>query len=280
MLFWYEAGNSSYRAYIKQLAPRGNVLLLMIRGVFLSVLSQIISLCFYPLYFRRRMWNPPPDPTSTLPTIILVHGLYHNPSGWTLYRRWLKRAGFTNIYAWDRLLWKHTFNDLLQGFDVWVREIARNLPDKPIVLIGHSLGGLIVRAYAQSPNAVENIAGVVTLGTPHQGTKIAVFGLGKACMDIHHRAPLIKRIEEAAVPENIPHLAVYSPIDNIVFPIEALKVPQSGWTYRQTSPISHIYMLYHRPTANCVLEFVRNVGGATENSQTCHTQTEPGALVG
>jgi pimeloyl-ACP methyl ester carboxylesterase len=194
MLFWYEAGNSSYGAYVKQLAPRGNVLLLMIKGVYFSVLSQIISLCLYPLYFRTRLWSPPPDPASTLPTIILVHGLYHNPSGWTLYRRWLKRAGFTNIYAWDRLLWAHTFTDLLQEFDVWVQGVVRDLPDKPIILIGHSLGGLIVRAYAQSPNAVGNIAGVATLGTPHQGTKIAVFGLGKACVDIQHRAPLINSI--------------------------------------------------------------------------------------
>jgi triacylglycerol esterase/lipase EstA (alpha/beta hydrolase family) len=226
------------------------------------------------------LWSPPPDPASTLPTIILVHGLYHNPSGWTLYRRWLKRAGFTNIYAWDRLLWAHTFTDLLQEFDVWVQGVVRDLPDKPIILIGHSLGGLIVRAYAQSPNAVGNIAGVATLGTPHQGTKIAVFGLGKACVDIQHRAPLINSIEEAAIPENIPHLAVYSPIDNIVFPIEALKVPHPGWIYRETRPISHIYMLYHKPTADCVLEFVRSVGDSPESSQSRPASTESRALVG
>ena len=44
-------------------------------------------------------------------------------------------------------------------------------------LIGHSIGGMIARDAVQRGGAASRVAGVVTIGSPHQGTPVAVGGL-------------------------------------------------------------------------------------------------------
>ena len=265
MMFWIEAGNSPYRARVEELAG-GNVRALLLRGVLLSTYSQMLSIIINPLYFWRGLWNPKTDPASPLPTVILIHGLYHNPSGWLFYRHWLRQAGFTNIFAWPRLVWKDSIDDLLPMLDAWIMDRTRDIADKPIVIIGHSIGGVIARAYAQRPNPARKIAGVVTLSSPHQGSKLAALGMGKASQDIRRGAPFLKRLEAAGTRADIPHLAVYSPIDNMVIPAESQKVKQPGWTHLETAPVSHIYMLYHKAAAEDVLRFALSAGrGGAEN---------------
>lgn len=51
----------------------------------------------------------------------------------------------------------------------WVRQ---RFPNTPLILIGHSAGGLVARLYmVQNPDA--NVAALITIATPHLGTPIA-----------------------------------------------------------------------------------------------------------
>ncbi len=256
--FWYEAANSSYLAYLEKLSG-GRVRLLIARGILYSIYSQLLVVILMPATLWKKLWAPPPDRNSPLPTVILAHGLYHNASAWVLLRRRLMKAGYTNIYAWSRPAWKCALQELVEDFDSFVREVVRELPGRPIVLIGHSSGGLLVRAYAQDASAVDGISAVIALGAPHQGSKLAVLGFGKACIDLSYRSPAIEMLERRKMPSRIRALSLYSPIDNMVFPAEALTIPEqsgSGWIQEETRPISHIEMLYHRPTARRILDFI------------------------
>jgi pimeloyl-ACP methyl ester carboxylesterase len=54
----------------------------------------------------------------------------------------------------------------------WVRE---RYPRTPLILIGHSAGGLVARLYmVQHPGA--NVAALITIATPHLGTPLAQVG--------------------------------------------------------------------------------------------------------
>jgi pimeloyl-ACP methyl ester carboxylesterase len=258
-LFWYEAANTPYGETLKRLAG-GNIGRLLLKGVLWGVFSQGAVLFFLPCAFFRRMWNPPPDLKSTLPTVILLHGVFHNRSAWVVYRRRLRRAGFTNIYAWNFPMARRPFEELVGEFAAWLERVAAPLPGRPVVLIGHSLGGLIARAYAQGPQAAPALASIITLGTPHQGSKLAALGPRVSCSEeLLYRGPAIERLERGVLErasrnDGIDRLAIYSPIDNMVLPPAALKVPLPGWTHRETSPISHVAMLYHGPTIAIVMD--------------------------
>ncbi|MBJ94545.1 MAG: hypothetical protein CMP23_08720 [Rickettsiales bacterium] len=57
-------------------------------------------------------------------------------------------------------------------------ELLHSLPSNQRPwLVGHSMGGIIARDAVQRGGAADKVAGVVTLGSPHRGTPVALAGL-------------------------------------------------------------------------------------------------------
>jgi triacylglycerol lipase len=259
-LFWYETANSVHRQYLENLS-KGRPGRLIMKGVLSSYLSLMLTCLLYPAAFWRKLWKPRLDLKSPLPPIILVHGLYHNVSAWTLYRRWLQVAGFSNIYVMGYSSWNQTFHPLLMKLEQLLAEVRERLPDKPPILIGHSLGGLLCRACVEFGGSSAKIAGVITLGTPHQGSKLAALRLGKLAQSLIYRGPLIEALEKGKTKADTPCVALYSPVDSMVLPNHALQTASAGWVHQETGPISHVAMLYHRPTAALVIEYLKSMAG-------------------
>jgi triacylglycerol lipase len=220
---------------------------------------MLLTIALYPTSFWRKLWQSELAPDCPFPPIILVHGLYHNVSAWTLYRRRLKAAGFTNIYVMGYSSWNQTFDQLLKNLGQLLAEVRERFPDQPPILIGHSLGGLLSRALVQSVESSAKIAGVITLGTPHQGSKMAALGLGRLAKSLIYRGPLIEEVEKGETRDDLPCVALYSPIDNMVLPNHALQTTSAGWVHQETPPISHVAMLYHRQTADLVIAYLKSM---------------------
>jgi triacylglycerol lipase len=254
-LFWYETANGPHRAHLAEIS-RGRIRRLLARGIASSCAGIVLVILFYPFGYLRRFLHSPSDRECPLPPVILVHGLYHNSSAWTLYRLWLHRAGFKNVHVLNYNSFRRSFHDILRQIDDLARDVAGRFEGKPIVLIGHSLGGLLCRAYSERHDGVP-IGAVITLGTPHHGSKLAVLGIGRLAQSLAYRGPLITELEHHPDQRNIPRLAVYSVLDNMVLPYDALKPSGPGWTIRSAPPLSHVSLLYHRKTASTIIEFVK-----------------------
>lgn len=91
--------------------------------------------------------------------LILVHGLKDHSSRYDAVARRLNDEGF-GVYAFD--LRGHGKSDgrrvFVRSFDEYVQDLARFLKrvrertgDRPVFLLGHSMGGAIVTLYALSP---------------------------------------------------------------------------------------------------------------------------------
>jgi pimeloyl-ACP methyl ester carboxylesterase len=260
MIFWYEVAHD---VALEEGDPRrfavGGSWSSLARGIFSGFLSLGLVVLLYPWGLWRALWKSSSAAACSLPPVILVHGLFHNPSAWIVYRWWLKRAGFANTYALSYNSWKHSFPEILKQLETLVKEVRDLCPGAPVILIGHSLGGLLCRAYAEQADDQGRIGAVITLGAPHQGSKLTVFGLGALARSLAFRGSLILDIERKRKPLSIPCLAVYSPVDNMVLPREALRIPYSGWDYHETAPISHVSLLYHKPTAVFVISKIKAI---------------------
>jgi triacylglycerol lipase len=259
--FWYETASSAHRQYLENLS-NGHPGKLLWKGILSSYLSLILTVVLYPTSFWHRLWQPCLDPDCFRPPIVLIHGLYHNVSAWALYRRWLQRAGFSNIYLLGYSSWHQSFPALVQQLEQLLAQVRERFPGRPPVLIGHSLGGLISRACALSLEDPAHLAGVITLGAPHKGSKLAALGVGKLAKTLLYRGPLIDTLETRKSKGNIPCVALYSPVDNMVLPNQALQTTEAGWVHQETAPISHVAMLYHKPTANLVMEYLKSMSNA------------------
>ena len=249
--FWYENAWSARFSL-----DRGAKLRLMVlRGLLSSIVSITLIMVFYPLGLFRRFWDPK-DICAAGPVIILTHGLYHNASAWLLFRSRLRKAGFKNVFVVNYGSFFTSFEKILQKFEKFVTGARKAVPDQPVYLIGHSLGGLLSRVYAERARDGAIPAAVITMGSPHQGSKVAAFGPGKLAKSLLYRGPLFTELERG--PPRLPcsGIALFSPVDNMVLPSEAMKAPYPGWVYYETDPLSHAAMLYSKSVAKKVIEIL------------------------
>lgn len=97
--------------------------------------------------------------------VIVIPGLFTSDRRTAMLRRVLGKAGYPT-YGWGLGRNMPIRADILERFGARVAEVQAR-EGGPVTLIGWSLGGLIARAYAcQAP---EQVASVVTLGTPFSG---------------------------------------------------------------------------------------------------------------
>lgn len=104
------------------------------------------------------------------PLTLLVHGLHmHGIYMYPLAKR-LNQAGFATHAI--------SYHSLMQSIDAHSKRLNDYLtkhhdPNTPINLVGHSLGGLVIRHFLA--NFKWQVHRCVTLGTPHQGSVCASY---------------------------------------------------------------------------------------------------------
>ena len=125
-------------------------------------------------------------PDATGRVVVFVHGLCENESYWN---RWRERTGTTYGEMLAGEGWTPVFlrantglglrengaalSALMQRLvDAWPTPVTR------VAMVGHSMGGLILRAAGAVASDVEqpwteHVSDVVTLGTPHLGAPVA-----------------------------------------------------------------------------------------------------------
>lgn len=219
-----------------------------------SVCTVLLQYALYPLGLLERPLNARASGRGT--PVLLIHGLNHNAAAWLFYRRHLKQAGLTNVRTWS-------YNSLLRSAPELVaeatEEIARVLevnPGRKVLLVGHSLGGLIVRGAIASPRLSGRVAGAVAIGSPWGGSVLARLGVGRLAHSLRPHAAFIRRLQLLDVPQDVPGLSLFTLTDNMVLPLNALDCTVPGWTSEDVGPTSHVALLYHRRTARRTVEFL------------------------
>lgn len=133
--------------------------------------------------------------------VVIAHGLAEHSGRYAYVAEKLNAAGYAVIAPDHRTHGKsggepRTFVTTMQPFvddlnHVWEQTIARQYPDAPVFLVGHSMGGLIAVLFALQYPA--KLRGLVTSGTamlPGESIPGAVVALGKLMGKIAPKLPL------------------------------------------------------------------------------------------
>lgn len=125
--------------------------------------------------YRWLMPDPPPA-KADLP-ILLLHGVLCNAGVWHPFARWLKRRGIGPVYALS-------YGPPLASIETFAGQVAEKIDAilaatgaRQVVVIAHSMGGLVMRTYLRDHGGAK-IARLVTVGTPHEGSVHAWLGTG------------------------------------------------------------------------------------------------------
>lgn len=130
--------------------------------------------------------------------ILLVHGYLHNASGWKRMLKRLSKQGIGPIYTINL---GHPFLPLTEyakRVEAKAKEIRRASGRDDLILIGHSMGGVVSSLYATRLAKEGSVTDVFTLGSPLSGSRLArQFGVGPSGREMRPDSPLLAEIRNS-----------------------------------------------------------------------------------
>lgn len=200
--------------------------------------------------------------------VVLVHGYLCNRAFWQPWQRLLAARGVPCIAVTLEPAWG-SIDDCVPGLDAAVRRMAEATGRAP-VLIGHSMGGLVIRAWLRSRGAVvgEGVseaaaaqrlqalaARIITLATPHRGTWIAHFSHTANGRQMRLDSDWLRHLfgqEPRALAARM--TCWYSNCDNLVMPALAATYP--GADNRLIVDQAHVQLVFDPAVMQACVELV------------------------
>ncbi|HVF73488.1 MAG TPA: alpha/beta fold hydrolase [Acidimicrobiales bacterium] len=152
--------------------------------------------------------------------VVLVHGYGHNRSGWFVVERALRTAGFSRITSLNYNPLRHGVPEIAEQLKAHVDLVRSVTGAERVHVIGHSLGGLVLRWYVQELGGDATVATAVTVASPHHGTVAAMLvrPLGETAKQLLPGSPVIERLQRGARSTSVRWVSYYSNIDLLVQP--------------------------------------------------------------
>lgn len=195
--------------------------------------------------FRAERWPDRLQGVAGQRGVLLVHGFVCNRGVWNC---WLAQFHRLNVPV-VALNLEPVFGDIdtyAPQLDAAVQQLheATGLP--PLV-VAHSMGGLAVRAWLQAQGgevALARIHHVLTIGTPHRGTALAVLPFSANTRQMGLRSLWVQRLAEGETDAlRQAFTCVYSNCDNIVFPTSTAIL--RGAQQVAVEACAHVHLLDH-----------------------------------
>lgn len=185
--------------------------------------------------------------------VLLIHGYGCSRAVWWWHRRRLEAAGWSVLTI--------NLEPLYASIDHYVEPLARRIDEvlaqsgaTQLILVGHSMGGLVARAYLRRHGAAQ-VRLLVTLGTPHGGSELARFGIGEGARQMRPGSAWLA----ALGPPPVDTLTIYSVHDNYVLPSTRLDLP--GARRCALERLGHLAMLFSPRVAASLRDGLAAVAG-------------------
>ncbi|MFK4067405.1 lipase family alpha/beta hydrolase [Streptomyces sp. NPDC029674] len=201
--------------------------------------------------------QPPPGaprlPPDGRPPVLLLHGFIDNRSVFVLLRRALSQHGGRRV---ETLNYSPLTCDIRVAAELLgrhIEEICERTGHARVDIVGHSLGGLIARYYAQRLGGDARVRTLVTLGTPHAGTRVVP--LADAHPIVRQMRPgsdVIEELKEPAPDCRTQFVSFWSDLDQIMDPLETACVDHPDLLAQniRVTGIGHLALPVHPAVAN------------------------------
>ena len=240
VIVWYEfvnfKNNADDRQWRKQIR-----LLPVIKGVILESLCLFFLMITTPLrfYFDRIPKNPE---KNSHPPILFVHGWGCGSHAFLIIYLFLKHHRFKNLYF---LTYRPIFSDasiLAKQVAEKADYVKQKTGAEKITVISHSMGGVLTRDAIKNLGAGEAIGKLITLGSPHMGSRVSAFmPIGKNTLQMSYKSAFLTELaDHTMTPGDTEYVSIYSDFDNFIIPQDSsdlgnnatnIKIPYHGHTH-------------------------------------------------
>ncbi|MFJ8309151.1 MULTISPECIES: esterase/lipase family protein [unclassified Streptomyces] len=186
------------------------------------------------------------------PPVVLLHGFIDNRSVFVLLRRSLARHGWRHL---ESLNYSPLTSDIRVAAELLgrhIEEICARTGHREVDIVGHSLGGLIARYYVQRLGGDLRVRTLVTLGTPHSGTRSAQ--LANAHPIVRQMCPgseIVKELARPAPDIRTRFVSFWSDLDTLMIPVETARIDHPDLLAEnvRVTGIGHLAMPVHPAVA-------------------------------
>jgi triacylglycerol lipase len=158
------------------------------------------------------------DPLTARTPVLLVHGLVDNRSVFAVMRRSLRRRGFAQVCSWNYSPRLRDVESTAATLGRHVERVCEETGHDRVHVVGHSLGGLVARYLVQRLGGDARVDRLVTLGTPHGGSRWAHALPIPVGRQLRPGSPLLRELDRPAPGCRTEVTAVYSDLDQVVVP--------------------------------------------------------------
>jgi triacylglycerol lipase len=152
-------------------------------------------------------------PPGSVP-VLLIHGYMCNRGAWWWLHKKLRANGVAvaTVNLEPPCGSIEAFADQLHAR---IETLCSDTGAAHVALVAHSMGGLVARAYLRK-HGPARVAKVMTLASPHHGTSIARYGIGRSAREMEPDSAWIQSLQLSK--PQVPMLSIWSLADNFVAP--------------------------------------------------------------
>ena len=210
-----------------------------------------------PIFFWRLpfAWHKIPDDTNNAFThrgkrgVVFIHGFICNRGFWTPWLVHVKnhRRAFVAVNLQPVF---GSIDDYAVLIDRAVKQVTKDTGLPPLVVC-HSMGGVVVRAWLRRANADDRVHHIITIGSPHHGTWLGRFSFMTNARQMSLSSDWLRQLEadELAGDQNNDQAGryklftcYYSNCDNIVFPASSATL--AGADNRLITGAAHVALAF------------------------------------
>ena len=203
------------------------------------------SWAIYRLFVGSMPWawsasqlRTPAAPASKVP-VLLIHGYCCNYGVWRDVAARLQALGHTVLAINLEPLFS-SIDDYAPQVEQAVAQLHAQTGQQRVALVGHSMGGLVIRAWMRAYGDTQ-VAFAVTLGSPHQGTQITPHAKLPNARQMVWANDWLQALQDSESPQRRALLRIaLTEQDAIVFPQSAQTLP--GVDTQVFSGIGHLQL--------------------------------------
>jgi pimeloyl-ACP methyl ester carboxylesterase len=207
-----------------------------------ALLSAARPAGFFPLPGARTRGPRP---------IIVLHGYAMNRANFLPLACRLSRAGLGPIFGFEYWTLGRTAAAAKQ-LSWFVDDVREATGADQVDVIGHSMGGVVGRYYVSLAGGDGIVKNLVTLGSPHSGTDLSLFGIGHITRELVLGSSLVTRLSMTPPPAKTRVTVVWSRGDAMV--PSARQLALSGADLIVYPDLGHVTLLTSRRVADAVIE--------------------------
>jgi triacylglycerol lipase len=219
---------------------------------FHAITFEILALL--GLVFMRLIPHSKKRPGTDRP-ILLVHGYAHNSSIWAIQKKRLEEKGLGPVYTIDLGYPFHSIPAYAEHVKTKVELIAKETARNDLILIGHSMGGLVSAWYSTHLAPVDTVTDVITIGSPLGGTIMAWFAPGPNAKQMYPDSDFVQQLQVSmAQAKKVRFFHIGSKSDEIVIPASSSIVDAKP--YFIIEDLGHASLLYSDRVTNKICSWL------------------------